>query len=420
MLRSDDLEHCYHAPGRAGRGATWQSPDVRYGRVITMDFFIRNRLVRNTVLGLALLVIMAIAGGGWYFSGVLEADGLRIDNEPHEANLTVVAIGDGTITLRLLDDFDEDKNLPISAKWGVTNGEEYGQLGDLISDINGLVIREFVPLVGVFSPGQPVYLDRTAYPHDPGAAHGLDYREVVIPGPVGDLGAWYVPPESVGSSVWAVLVHGRTSDRDSSIKLLDDLYELGVHSLTIDYRNDEGAPPSESGYYDFGVTEWEDVEAAVRFALESGADKIVLIGYSMGGGIIVSYQIKSELADRTVGMILDAPMLNFGRTVDKGAAERSVPPPITAVAKLFATLRFGVDWGAMDFLSRADELSVPILLFHGETDNVVPIETSLEFAETLPELVELHKFAETRHVAGWNRYTDVYEGLVKDFIERIR
>lgn len=390
------------------------------GAMGVMGFLYRNRLIRYTILGVVLLVLLVIAGGGWYFSGILEADGLRIDNEPPEFKLTIIAIGDGTITLRQLDDADVEDNLSISAKWGVTNGETYGQLGDVLSESEALVTREFVPQVGEFLVGQPVYLERTAYPHNPRSAYGLDYREVVIPGPIGNLGAWYVPPVSRSTEVWAVLVHGRTGDRDSSIKLLDDLSDLGVHSLTIDYRNDEGAPPSKSGYYDFGVTEWEDVEAAVRFALESGADKIVLIGYSMGGGIVVSYQIKSELADRTVGMILDAPMLNFGRTVDKGAAERSVPPPITAVAKLFATLRFGVDWGAMDFLSRADELSVPILLFHGETDNVVPIETSLEFAETLPELVELHTFAETRHVAGWNRYTDEYESLVKDFIERIR
>ena len=250
-----------------------------------------------------------------------------------------------------------------------------------------------------------------------------DGEEVLIPGPIGELGAWYVPPgspESTSSEVWAVLVHGRTANRDTSIKLLDDLSDLGIHSLTISYRNDEGAPSSKSGYYDFGVTEWEDVEAATRYALERGASQIVLIGCSMGGGIVVNYQLQSDLADRTAGLILDAPMLNFGRTVDKGAEERGVLPPITFTAKLFSTLRFGVDWGALDFLSRADELTVPILLFHGDSDDTVPIETSLEFAELLPELVELHTFADTEHVTAWNLYTDRYEGLVRDFIERVR
>ncbi|MCZ6538288.1 MAG: alpha/beta fold hydrolase [Chloroflexi bacterium] len=385
-----------------------------------MRFFYRNKLIRYIVLGVVLLVFLAIAGGGWYFSGILEADGLQIDNEPPEFKLTITAIGDGTITLQQLPDMDEEENLAISAKWGVTDGEDYGQLGDVLSDSNGLVTREFTLMAGGFLVGQPVYLDRTAYPHDPGSAYGLDYREVLIPGPIGSLGAWYIPPASGTSDVWAVLVHGRTGNRDDSIKLLDDLAALGVHSLTIDYRNDEGAPSSKSGYYDFGVTEWEDLEAATSYALDNGASKIVLIGHSMGGGIVVNYQLQSDLADRTVGLILDSPMLNFGRTVDKGAEERSVPPPITFAAKLISTLRFGIDWGAMDFLSPADELTVPILLFHGDTDDTVPVETSLEFAEKLPELVELHTFADTNHVAAWNLYTDEYESLVRDFIERIR
>ena len=387
-----------------------------------MRFFVRNKLIRKLVVGVALLVVLVVVGGGWYFSGILEADALRIDNEPPEFSLTVTAIGDGTITLSLLPGTEEEENLAISAKWGVTDGETYGQLGDVISESDGQVIREFVPLVGEFTVRQEVYLDRTAFPHDPRAAYGLDYQEVTIPGPIGNLSAWYVAPtsNSGSSDVWAVLVHGRTANLEASIKLLDDLAALGVHSLTINYRNDEGEPPSESGYYDFGVTEWEDVEAATRYALDNGASKIVLIGYSMGGGIVVSYQLQSDLADRTVGLILDAPMLNFGRTVDKGAEERSVPAPITLAAKLISTVRFGVDWAGMDFLSRADELTVPILIFHGDADDTVPLETSQEFAEKIPGLVELHVYAGVNHVAAWNLFTDEYEGLVRAFIERVR
>ena len=388
-----------------------------------MGILYRNKLIRYILTGVVVLAVLAIAGGGWYFSDVLEADGLEIDHTPPELNLSIAAIGEDTITLKLLDGAEEDENLSISARWGVTNGEDYGQLGDVISDSGGLVTRDFVQMVGEFQVGEQVYLERTAFPHDPFSSYGLDYQEVVIPGPIGNLGAWYISPdlsEPDGPEVWAVLVHGRTAGRDTSIKLLNNLAALGIHSLTIDYRNDEGAPPSKSGYYDFGVTEWEDVEAAVQYALDNGASDIVLVGYSMGGGIVVNYQLQSDLAGFTSGLILDAPMLNFGRTVDKGAEERSVPPPITAAAKFFSALRFGVDWEALDFLSHADEMTVPILLFHGDTDDTVPIETSIEFADLAPDLVELHTFADAGHVQGWNYFTDEYEFLVTEFIERLR
>ena len=234
-----------------------------------MGILYRNKLIRYILTGVVVLAVLAIAGGGWYFSDVLEADGLEIDHTPPELNLSIAAIGEDTITLKLLDGAEEDENLSISARWGVTNGEDYGQLGDVISGSGGLVTRDFVQMVGEFQVGEQVYLERTAFPHDPFSAYGLDYQEVVIPAPIGNLGAWYISPdlsEPDGPEVWAVLVHGRTAGRDTSIKLLNNLAALGIHSLTIDYRNDEGAPPSKSGYYDFGVTEWEDVEAAVQYA----------------------------------------------------------------------------------------------------------------------------------------------------------
>ena len=382
-----------------------------------MGFLYRKKLIRYPLLAIVLLVLVVPGGGGWYFASVLHEDGLRVDHGEPEPRVTVTEIGDGTISLKQIPGAKEAKNLRLSATWGLTDGEIYGQLGTVISESDGRVTREHAPMVGEFSVGQNVYLERTAYPHDPLSAHGLDYREVMIPGPIGNLGAWHVP---ANSDTWAVLVHGRTSSRETSLKLLDDLADLGINSLTIDYRNDEGAPPSESGYYDFGVTEWEDVEAAVRYALENGAEKIVLVGYSMGGGIVVNYQLRSSLADRTVGMVLDAPMLNFGRTVDKGAEERSVPSPITATAKLFSTFRFGIDWRALDFLSHADDLTVPVLLIHSDIDDTVPIETSQEFARLAPELVEMHTFKDVDHVASWNSYTDEYEALFRDFLQRIR
>lgn len=382
-----------------------------------MGFLVRNKLVRYSLLSLVMVVISVLFGGGWYFASILYEDGLRVDHGTPQPSLSITAIDANKITLKQLPDAEEEENLQLSAIWGVSDGSAYGQLGDVISEFDGAVTREYRSITGELSAGQNVYLERTAYPHDPLIAHDLEYQEVVIASPIGDLGAWHV---SANSDVWAVLVHGRTGDRSAAMKLLDDLAKYDIHSLTIDIRNDEGAPPSESGYYDFGTTEWEDVEAAVQYAIDNGASKIILVGYSMGGGIVVNYQLKSDLADRTVGMILDAPMLDFGRTVDKGAEERSVPGPITAAAKRIASFRYGIDWNALDFLSHADELTVPILLLHSDIDDTVPIETSIEFAAAAPDLVEFHTFKGVDHVASWNSYTVEYEGYIESFIQRIR
>ncbi|MBT4143585.1 MAG: prolyl oligopeptidase family serine peptidase [Chloroflexi bacterium] len=386
-----------------------------------IKYILRNKLIKYVALPIIALILLVVLGGGWYFSSVLEEDGLRVDNSDPENSVEVVDLGIDSITLRQLPDADPQDILATSARWGISDGLNYGQLGDLISDTDGLVTRELDLMLGGFQIGDQLYLDRTAFPHEPSPE--FEYEEVVISGPLGNFGAWYlpIPPESTYASapsdVWAIYVHGRTSNRDSSLKIID----IGaVPSLAIDYRNDLNAPVSESGYYDFGTTEWRDVEAAVQYALDNGAKKVILVGFSMGGGVVVNYQLRSDLADHTVAMILEAPMLNFGQTVDKGAEERSVPAPITFAAKAFATIRFGVDWGALDFLSRADEIDVPVLLIHGEADDTVPVETSIEFADALPGLVELHTFPDVGHVAAWNWHPSEYTILVREFIERFR
>ncbi|MEE8046530.1 MAG: alpha/beta fold hydrolase, partial [Dehalococcoidia bacterium] len=309
-----------------------------------MRFVYRNKIIRYAGLSVIVVVLLVLVGGGWFFSSVLEEDGLRVDHSEPENRVVVVAIGIDTITLEQMLDADEEENLAVSATWGLTDGVNYGQLGEVLSESDGQVTRELKLLKGGFQVGDELYFNRAAFPHDPFSAQGLPFDEVMIPGELGEMGAWYVPHvanvdyQDEFSDVWTIFVHGRTGHKDASLKMLG---LFGANSLTIDYRNDEGAPSSESGYYDFGTTEWRDVEAAVEYALDNGARQIILVGFSMGGGIVVNYQLQSDLAVHTIGIVLDAPMLNFGRTIDKGAEERSVPSPITAFAKLFTTLRFG-------------------------------------------------------------------------------
>jgi len=73
--------------------------------------------------------------------------------------------------------------------------------------------------------------------------------------------------------------------------------------------------------------------------VDHGATKLLLIGYSMGGGIVVSFLYQSALADRVVGVILDAPMLDFEATVDWGARDRFVLWPLKDAGKALAGMK---------------------------------------------------------------------------------
>ncbi len=199
--------------------------------------------------------------------------------------------------------------------------------------------------------------------------------------------------------------------------MLPTVIELVFPSLIITYRNDEEAPESPDGLYRFGETEWQDLEAAAQYALDQGAEELVLVGYSMGGAIVTNFLYESPLAEQVRGAILDAPVLSFGALIDYGADQRGIPGPLTDLGKAFAGFRFDIDWDERDLLNRADELAVPLLLFHGDADTSVSIKTSKALATARPDLVTYVRVAGATHVRSWNMDPDAYEAAVASFLE---
>jgi uncharacterized protein len=146
-----------------------------------------------------------------------------------------------------------------------------------------------------------------------------------------------------------VLVHGWRAGRTEPLRLLGPVLDAGMPALVIGYRNDEGAPADPSGFYRFGATEWRDLDSAVGYALAHGARDVVLFGVSMGGGVAAAFLENSAHAAAVSGLVLDAPLLDFQRTVDHGAAQRElpvvggpIPGPLSWTAKTIAGWRYGI------------------------------------------------------------------------------
>ena len=105
--------------------------------------------------------------------------------------------------------------------------------------------------------------------------------------------------------------------------------------------------------------------------------------------------------------------------VDKESRDRGVPGFLTNVGKAIAGWRFNIHWGEVDYLSKADELSVPILLFHGEADGTVFVETSDALAEIRPDIVTYVRSVGVDHVRSWNAAPAAYEAAVREFAVRL-
>jgi alpha-beta hydrolase superfamily lysophospholipase len=167
--------------------------------------------------------------------------------------------------------------------------------------------------------------------------------------------------------------------------------------------------------------EWADLAAAVDYARSRGAQHVVLVGASMGGAIVASY-LRHAPADGIVkGVVLDSPALSLERTVQWGADQialpggLSLPPPVTWGAKRFTTLRTGLDWEAVDYVSDPSWDTVPTLVFHGPEDRTVPVDTSGQLARARANVTYVET-AGADQVESWNVDPAAYERTLAEFL----
>src|SRR5690606_5095818 len=130
---------------------------------------------------------------------------------------------------------------------------------------------------------------------------------------------------SVGSGPTIVFVHGWTCDESSwreQVPAFDDDYRV----ITLDLPGHGRSDSPTDGV--FSMRLFADAVEAVR--AEAGADKIVLVGHSMGGPVIRAYAL--AYPERVAGLVaadgqLDMRGFGGGRAGGAGAAAGGTPRP---------------------------------------------------------------------------------------------
>jgi uncharacterized protein len=363
----------------------------------------RRRVLAVAVSLLVLALLLGLLGIGWYY-----ADEILVvpPATQVQGDVAVLEVGEGTVTLA---------RTPSSAQpgvWGLQGEDWYARVGDVVAQDDGAVTREAVPFPDEPVAGDLALIDGYAFASGAEEVPGVDLERVTVPGPLGDYPAWHAPGEA---STWAILVHGRGARIEEGFRALPSFASAGLPALVVSYRNDAGAPAAPDGRYGLGWTEWEDVAAAIDWAAARGARDVVLFGSSMGGAIVGN--LEREGAPLPVrGMVLDAPVVDWDLPIDAAARERGVPTALTPLAQVVATARTGIRWGALSLLERADDLAVPILLFHNDADDTVPVAGSDALAAARPDLVTYVRVPGSGHVNAWNVDPDAYDAAVTAFL----
>jgi uncharacterized protein len=373
-----------------------------------------RRLPRRRTVLITVAVIVVLLGGvtfglGWYFSGeILSASaggGMTFDERVLDSTAR-------TVTLAASDDTARRGEFTLLWK-----DDRHAEVGDVVTNARGRVERTL--LSGTPPPkGTDVAVANWAPTSDP-ATVGLDFQTVRVRTELGDAPAWYVP---AGRDTWVIEVHGRNHARGAraeGLRVLPLLHRLDLPVLDISYRNDHGAPASPDEFSHLGESEWRDLDAAMRYAKGKGAQRFVLVGWSMGGMVITQALTHSTLAGAVDAVVLDAPAVDMAAAVDLQASQRGVPAFLTPLGESFADLRSGVDLDDLTALDHPPRVRPPTLLFHGDEDTAVPVESSRALAAAGKRLdwpIQYEEFPGAEHTGEWNSDQDRYERLLTAFL----
>lgn len=316
----------------------------------------------------------------------------------------------------------------VDGRYGLwtDGGRGHVRLGRLTgADVaEGTVEREVIGVdQGELAPGGARF-DGYYYAGTPESALGLPTEHVDYEGELGRMPAWLVPSPTGRGGRWAVLVHGRGARQEETLRALPALHLAGWTCLVPTYRNDEDVPAGPDGRYNLGLSEWRDLEAAVDYAIEHGAEEVLLMGWSMGGAIVLQFLDRSPLAAVVDRVILDGPVINWNDVLEHHARLHHVPKGVGSLSRAMMGRRWGrrfvgvhesVDVAQTDWVTRADELRHPILLIHSADDEFVPVGPSRQLAQHRPDLVTFEEWRVARHCKEWNTDPERWDRLVGEF-----
>ena len=399
--------------------------------------------MKKLLYSLGTFFVVVLLAVGWYFSGLIYETGLNPDfNDAEnvgtaEDRVIVDTISSDKITLNV----EEEQWGPLleNGVYGIIGQNGDAIVGSIISTNGNIIERELLQINGTIVSGDRISAsglirqdDSGGYKilgssgwsgqatdgvYTPESVSGIEYKDIFYESNVGSFPAYLTSNGENGIVIFVHGFRGNYAREVFSLMRAKDLAELGYRSMVIAYRNDRGLPKDPSGIYQYGVTEWEDIDAAVDEARKYN-ENIVLFGISGGGGPVSSWIENSNDLSKVSGIIYEAPVISFWESVEVNGAARFpwLPEALFSYFKIVTELRYDVDFDSMDFREAVINSSIPTLLFHGDDDEWVPVEMSDLIAESRDTNFTYIRYENVGHVTSWNADPDNYVYQLSQFL----
>ena len=152
-------------------------------------------------------------------------------------------------------------------------------------------------------------------------------------------------------------------------------FALGRSALVIDQR---ACGKSQGRTITFGIKEHRDCLSWVDFMIrEFGPDvKIILTGISMGASTVLM-AAGQALPSNVIGVLADCGFTSAKDIIQQVTRNMKLPPKLTyPFIKLGARLFGGFDPDAYSAIEAVKNCKIPVIFYHGESDDFVPCQMS--------------------------------------------
>lgn len=193
--------------------------------------------------------------------------------------------------------------------------------------------------------------------------------------------------------------------------------KLGHNALVVDQRchgNSEGRTIT------FGIRERYDCQSWANYAYHRFGKNtpLILSGVSMGATTVLMASAL-ELPETVCAIIADCPYSSPKAIITKVAGEMGLPEkPAAAMCCLGAMLYGHFRVSACNALDCVRATKLPVLLIHGEADQLVPCDMSRDLYEACGSEKELQTFPGASHGMSYLEDPQRYEETVGAFLNR--
>jgi fermentation-respiration switch protein FrsA (DUF1100 family) len=221
---------------------------------------------------------------------------------------------------------------------------------------------------------------------------GLAYEDVCFPGEDKQkLHGWYLP--AVGHARATVLfLHGNAENISTHIGSVYWLPARGFNVFLFDYQGygqSEGTPSIAGAL--------GDVEAALGFLVQHSeryGEPVIVFGQSLGGALAIEAVVNSAYRRHIKGLIVDSAFADY-RLI---AREKLAGFWLTWPFQWPLSLTINDDYSPLSGVSEV--APIPLLIMHGEQDQVVPVHHARLLYEQAQEPKSIWIFPDGSHGAA--------------------